>query len=331
MYNFCTLFDSNYLSRALAMYQSLSKHCKNFHLYIFPFNDKTFEVLQKFNLPNTTLIPLKQFEDEKLLKVKKERSKIEYFWTCSSSIILHVLKNYKVDNCTYLDSDIYFFASPKVLIDELGKDSVIITEHRFTPIYDRSIKVGIYCVQFVFFKNDKQGIKVLKWWNDACISCCCKNIEEGKDGDQKYLDDWPKRFKGIHILQHLGGGLAPWNVQQYDFYIKDSQLFGKKKENKKEFQAIFYHFHGVKFLNNDRVDIGGYEISEDVINYFYKPYLLHLEKIRKYILSIDSSFDPHGAVNPKRNLKTILRFIKRRIITIGKNNYNIYSISNLRK
>lgn len=333
MYNFCTLFDSNYLSRGLAMHQSLSRHCKDFHLYIFPFDDKTFKVLKKINLADVTLIPLKQFEDEELLKAKKERSRVEYLWTCSSSIILYVLKNYKVNSCTYLDADIYFFASPKILIDEIGENSVIITEHRSTPRYKTNERYGIYCVQFVFFRNNEQGIKILKWWRDTSIDWCYITEEGGKFGDQKYLDDWPERFRGmgIHVLQHLGGGLAPWNIQQYDFYLKGTQLFGREKKTKKEFKAIFYHFHGLKFLNDNKVDLGIYEISKEVINIFYKPYLKNLEKIKRDILSIDNSFDPHGAVKLKKDLKTIPRYIKIRIIGVIKSNYNIYSISSLKE
>jgi len=326
MYNFCTLFDSNYLSRGLAMYQSLSRHCKDFHLYVFTFDNKTFEVLRKFNLLNTTIISLDQFEDKELLKVKKERSRVEYLWTCSSSIILYVLKNYKVNSCTYLDADIYFFESPKVLIDEAKENSVIITKHRFSPRYERNDRFGIYCVQFVFFRNNKQSIKVLKWWRNACIDWCYIKKKSGKFGDQKYLDDWPERFKGIHVLQHLGGGLASWNVQQYDFYIRDTQLFGREKKTKKEFKVIFYHFHGLKFLNDNKLDLGEFEISKDVINIFYKPYLGYLEKIKSNILSIDSSFDPNGTVRIKKSLKTILKFIKRRINGV-KSNYNIYNMS----
>ena len=330
MYNFCTLFDSNYLSRGLAMYQSLSKHCKDFHLYVFAFDSKAFEVLQKLNLLNTTIIPLKQFEDEKLLKAKKERSRVEYLWTCSSSIILYVLKNYKVNSCTYLDADIYFFGSPEVLVDELGRNSVIITKHRFSHRYERNDRFGIYCVQFVFFRNNKQGIKVLKWWRNACIDWCYIKKKSGKFGDQKYLDDWPERFRGVHVLQHLGGGLAPWNVQQYDFCIRDTQLFGREKKTKKEFKVIFYHFHGFKFLNDNKLDLGECEISKDVINVFYKPYLEHLEKIKRDVLLVDGSFDPHGTVGLKKDLKTILKFIKRRFNGV-KSNYNIYSISSLRE
>lgn len=327
MFNFCTLFDSNYLSRGIAMYKSLSRYCKGFHLYVFAFNSKVFEVLQKFNLSNTTIISLKQFEDEALLKVKKERSRVEYLWTCSSSIILYVLENYKVDSCTYLDADLYFFNSPKVLIDEIGNNSVIITRHRYTPKYDQSTTSGIYCVQFITFKNNKNGLEVLNWWRNACVDWCYTRCEDGKFADQKYLDDWTVRFERIHELKHLGGGLAPWNVQQYDFFIRNTKLFGREKKTKKEFEAIFYHFHGLKFLNGNKVDLGGYEISKEVINIFYKPYLKHLEKIKRDILSIDNSFDPHGAVKIKKDLKTIPRYIKRRIIGVIKSNYNIFSIS----
>lgn len=329
MLNFCTLFDSNYLSRGLAMYETLNRHCKDFHLYIFAFDSRTFEVLRKLNLLNTTIIPLKQFEDKDLLKVKKERSRVEYLWTCSSSIILYVLENYKVDNCTYLDADTYFFNSPKVLIDEIGNNSVIITKHRFSPKYEDFIINGIYCVQFVFFRNNKQGIKVLKWWRNVCIEWCYIKKKNGKFGDQKYLDDWPERFRGVHVLQHLGGGLAPWNIQQYDFYLKGNQLFGTVKKTKKEFKVIFYHFHNFKFLNNNKVNLGGYDISKEVVNLFYKPYLEHLEKIKKNILLIDNSFNPNGTVIQKKKLRMVLGLIKRRIMGI-KNNQNIYDISNLR-
>ena len=102
MLNFCTLFDSGYLSRGLAMYESLNRHCKDFHLYVFAFNDECFSVLKSLYLANMTVISLPEFEDEELLKVKPTRSRGEYCWTCSSSTILYVLDNYDVDHCTYV-------------------------------------------------------------------------------------------------------------------------------------------------------------------------------------------------------------------------------------
>ena len=101
------------------MYESLNRHCKDFHLYVFAFNDECFSVLKSLYLANMTVISLPEFEDEELLKVKPTRSRGEYCWTCSSSTILYVLDNYDVDHCTYIDADLYFFASPQILLSRL--------------------------------------------------------------------------------------------------------------------------------------------------------------------------------------------------------------------
>ena len=42
---------------------------------------------------------------------------------------------------------------------------------------------------------------------------------------------------------------------------------------------------------------GGYDLSKDVVNYFYSPYLKELNKTKKVVNSINNSFDPHGAVD----------------------------------
>ena len=92
MYNYCTLFDSNYLTRGLAMYKSLKEHCDAFHLYIFPFDNKCSDILKKLNLEKATIISLEDFEDDALLEVKSSRSRAEYCWTCTSSAILYILE-----------------------------------------------------------------------------------------------------------------------------------------------------------------------------------------------------------------------------------------------
>ena len=88
-------------------------------------------------------------------------------------------------------------------------------------------------MQFVTFKNTVQGLKVLNWWRDACIEWCYARHEDGKFGDQKYLDNWTTMFEGVRELKHLGGGVAPWNLQQYDFYSKNEKLYLTEKTSGK--------------------------------------------------------------------------------------------------
>ncbi len=325
IYNFCTLFDSNYLSRGIALYRSLEQYCENFHLYIFAFDSISYRILKKLNLQKATIISLAEFEDEKLIEVKPTRTIAEYCWTSTSSTILYVLENFNVDNCTYVDADVYFYSSPKPIFDELGNKSILITEHRYSPQYNKELKAGKYCVQFVTFRKDENGLKALKWWRDRCIEWCYARYEDGKFGDQLYLNDWTERFEGVHVMKHLGGGLAAWNVQQYEFTKIDDKLFGKEISTGNEFEVIFYHFHYLKFLQNGKIELGRRKLSENVINIFYKNYIKELEKISNEISKLDSTFDPNGSVNSQISWKTPILYIYRKLLGV----YNIYNKSKL--
>jgi len=326
---FCTLFNSTYLSRGLTLYKSLLNCCNNFHLYIFAFDDATFDFFNNQNYRHLTVISLKKFEDEELLRVKQSRTAGEYCWTCTSSSILYCLENFSLDHCTYIDADMMFFNDPQILFDEMKDASVVITKHNYTERYDQSAISGIYCVQFATFKNDSRGMKVLQWWRNACIEWCYARVEDGKFGDQKYLDDWTTRFEGVHVLKNPGGGLAPWNVQQYKFFMKENKLAGKEISSGTEFPPIFYHFHQLKFYNNEIVTLTAniYELSRPVRSYFYKPYVKALEESRNEISSkTNDKFDPHGngiIVKTKdgKNLKHRLsKFIKSRLFNHNQTN-----------
>lgn len=324
-YNFCTLFDSNYLSRGIALYRSLEKHCKNFHLFIFAFDSRSYKILKQLSFSNATIISLAEFEDEKLLQVKPTRSIAEYCWTSTSSTILYVLENFNVDNCTYVDADVFFYSSPEPIFQELGDKSILITEHRYSPQYNKELKAGKYCVQFVTFRNDENGLKALKWWRDRCLEWCYARYEDGKFGDQLYLDDWTERFQGVHVMQHLGGGLAAWNIQQYEFKKSGEKIIGIEISTGKEFEVIFYHFHYLKFFSDGKIELGRRKLSKKVISIFYKDYIKFLDEISLEIKNYDSSFDPNGSTERKFSWKNPLLYIYRKISGV----YNIFDKSKL--
>lgn len=274
------------------MYKSLEACCENFHLYIFAFDEKSHEILKGLKLEKATIISLLEFEDEKLLAVKPGRNKAEYCWTCTSSTILYVIEKYNVESCTYVDADLFFYQDPKVLFDEMSGKSILITEHRYPPKFNRVASSGIYCVQFITFLNDKNGMEALRWWRNSCIDWCFDRYEDGKFGDQKYLDDWTSRFQGVHVLQHLGGGLACWNVEQYPFIERSGNkiYFFDKKLNTK-FEAVFYHFHHVRFFKNDIVDFGWRHPTMPVVYNLYVPYIRELYRMDKLVKNVDPEFN----------------------------------------
>ncbi|WP_205771921.1 glycosyl transferase [Mucilaginibacter terrenus] len=275
--NFCTLFNTAYLAKGIALYESLQQQCASFHLYIVAFDAKTYQILTELAYPDATIISLDQLENKELLAVKPGRSVAEYCWTCTPATVRYCIDNYNLDNCTYLDADLYFYSDPTTLIHDMGESSVLITPHNYHPAYDQSAAAGIYCVQFVTFKNTVDGNIVLNWWLQACLNWCYARYEDGKMGDQKYLDSWPYMFNGIYICRNAEAGLAPWNALNYKYSEHNDNLGvdGNK--------LVFYHFHDLKYLSDGRWFLGGYDLPGDVIEKVYKPYLARLESIDKTI------------------------------------------------
>lgn len=315
MLNFCTLFDSNYLSRGLVTYRSLMEVTQgDVHLYVFAFDDKCFDVLKQMSLPHLTVISLAEFEDDALLAIKPTRTKGEYCWTCTSSTILYCIKTFGLQNCTYIDADMYFYAHPQVLIDEMPDDKhVMITEHRYTPQYDKSKLSGKYCVQFMYFDNSVCGLEVLTWWRDRCLEWCYNRHEDGKFGDQKYLDDWMERFNCVHELRHLGGGLAPWNIQRFDYQVQNNHFSLTLKNNRdlnetfdytegEGVEPIFFHFHGVKLYQNGGAIYAPkmYILNKNTRQFLYEPYLRQLQLAQQHLYSFDTEFETVGVLSSKQ-------------------------------
>ncbi len=273
--HFCTLFNSYYLTRGLALYASLEKHCPDFRLYVIAFDDICYDILSKLALPSMVVISLKEFEDPELLSIKSTRTPGEYCWTCSSSSILYCIKKYNLDMCTYLDADMIFFDNPQILIDEMGDKSILLTEHRLPEKNWKIEAAGIYCVQFMPFKNDEDGMRALSWWRARCIEWCYARIEDGRLGDQKYLDDWTTRFPGVHVMQHIGGGIAPWNVYRYNFPVRNNKIYVKERKTDTEDGLVFYHFQSTHLYN-----------LFGKVKAFYYPYDINLDRNTRHIYDI---------------------------------------------
>jgi hypothetical protein len=244
---FCTLFDRNYLARGLVLYRSLERACADFRLRVFCMDAETKTLLDRLALPRLTAIGLDELEarDSDLLAVKPTRTQLEYCWTATPSVCAYSFDvEPGLEQITYLDADVMFFGDPGPIFDELGGGSVLIVPHRYAP-QSRHLEEtsGVYNVQFVTFRRDERGLEALHWWRDRCIEWCYYRVEDGKLGDQKYLDDWPERFEGVHVLEHVGGGLAPWNVSNYALEARDGRPFVDGVP------LVFYHYHSLKLFS----------------------------------------------------------------------------------
>ncbi|HMQ34137.1 MAG TPA: hypothetical protein PKD53_25615, partial [Chloroflexaceae bacterium] len=240
---FCTYFDRGYLRRGLALYSSLRRHCPAFRLWALCLDEASHRVLTAMALPGVEPIALTELEggDAELLRVKGDRSRVEYYFTLTPALPLYIFERWpEVSLITYLDADLYFFADPRPLFDELGGGSVAITPHRFSRRLRHYESHGRYNVGWVSFRRDASGLACLRWWRERCLEWCYDRAEPGRFADQKYLDEWPRRFAGVVVIRQRGANLAPWN-------IADATITAAGDEVRVDGDPlIFFHFHGLR-------------------------------------------------------------------------------------
>src|SRR4051812_21222801 len=116
--NYCTLFNSGYLTRGWTMIKSLLRHAPQAKIYILCMDEKTFDFFSKRQHPSIYLVSLKDFEDSRYLAAKSNRSFGEYCWTCTPGIINYCLKTFHLDHVTYVDADLYFLGNPEKCLQE---------------------------------------------------------------------------------------------------------------------------------------------------------------------------------------------------------------------
>lgn len=263
MEHFVTLFDSLFLPQGLALHKSMERHVRNYTLWVLCMDDDVHEVLCKLSLPNVRLLQLSKLETPELLVAKSARSKGEYCWTLTPFAPRFVFEaDAEVARVTYLDADLWFRKNPLAIFREFeaSRKDVLITDHAYAPEYDKSAISGQYCVQFMTFTREG-GEAVRKWWEERCIEWCFARPEEGKFGDQKYLDDWPIRFAdSVHVLADKELMLAPWNATRFPYG-----------------NAVVWHFHALRIVSNSgqefAAEYGEYLLPKCTQVNVYLPYL----------------------------------------------------------
>jgi hypothetical protein len=250
-------------------------------------DELSYRTLSQLDLPEVRLMALEDFEkgDEELLSAKRNRSPIEYYFTCTPSLLLSVLKDSpEVDLITYLDADVFFFADPAPVYDEIGASSIAIIGHRFPACIRDLERTGIYNVGWLSFRRDERALACLRWWRERCIEWCYDRCEDGRYADQKYLDEWPSRFQGVVVLRHKGANLAPWNLANYRIRGGSNRVWVDEEP------LIFFHFHGLKQICGWVIDptLAFYHAraSAAVSHNIYRPYIRTLSDVRQEVMHL---------------------------------------------
>jgi hypothetical protein len=316
---YCTYFDHNYLSRGLALYHSLQRHVPGARLWVLCLNESCYRTLATLDLPNLIPRSLAEFEaaEPEVAATRSRRSTIEYFFTCSPAWMLFVLRNEPdAEWVTYLDGDLYFFASPEPIYREIQDAAVAIIPHRYPAKIARLRKFGSYNVGWVGVRNDPDGIAVIKWWREKCIEWCHDYVDGDRFADQGYLDSFQGLSARVKVIENVGANLAPWNVDNYRIEFRDGSVTMDGT-----YPLIFFHFQGVKkgwgcFIFNSHRQFAA-SFSSVMRSDIYKPYvheLLAIERTIDPVLHVSSTI-PHrrsATVDILERVKNMVRNLRNR-------------------
>jgi hypothetical protein len=306
--SFCTLFDTNFSPQGIALIESILKFLPNARVFVLAMDDEVGSLLKRRFATQIEVLDLSQIESTALLEVKKDRSRGEYCWTLTPFLPRFILSHFHdVESVTYVDADLYFFRSPQIILDELSESgkTVLITEHGYDPQYDKSVESGRFCVQFMTFHRSRGALEILDWWSAKCLEWCFARHEDGKFGDQKYLDQWPELFgHHIHIYSQPWNTLAPWNTEWW--HAKHSTLAESK--------PVFYHFHGLRIYKEGISCFLGYKIKSAASIAIYSGYLDNLLRVLDQYSDVFksrfSSWYGQDGTGIKYRLKQALRLMK---------------------
>lgn len=281
---FCTYFDHNYLSRALLMIESLRRFDATMPIYVLALSEICAQILGELALSNVEIIPLAALEAAypELVAVKPTRKTIEYYFTLSPFLPHYLFARTGADRITYVDADLYFFTSPQPLLDSLGTASVAITPHRFSFAYRAHVAFGLFNVAWITYRRCPEGLDCLNTYAAECIEWCYDKLENGRFGDQKYLDNWPSRYPSLRVINHKGVNLAVWNVQGHVIRLRNDILTVDNDP------LVFYHYSSTRILADGSANIPvdtalGGRSKAVLIEHVITPYKRSLEERQRLL------------------------------------------------
>ncbi len=313
---YCTFFDIGYLDRGIVLWNSLERIGDDYELWILCMDNDVYNILHEMELQNIFLIRLKELEDydQDLFIIKKDRSTIEYYFSCKASLALYVLcKSTQAGQVTYIDADVYFFSSSETINSLISNSSVAIALHGFSRENIRLEKFGKYNAGWLNFNNDVKGVSCLQWWRSKCIDWCYDCPEPERFADQKYLDYFSSLVDNVISVNHPGINAAPWNIAGKSVSLSDGHVTIDGEP------LVFFHFHNLRIVTDNVFDLGFKAYTptyqSEVIEFIYKPYLQDLLNTRAHLARVGEPLSRGGkhkaSLKATDDMPLIRRLLKR--------------------
>jgi hypothetical protein len=265
------------------MISSLTQYLRDGdEVVVLAMDDAVARTLPRLALKHVRIVNVEMLGDAELMALRYERAPREFCWTCTPAFASWMVGNSQEgDLVVYLDADLFFFRDPRLLFEELDDGgNILVHEHRYSP--DRAHfepTSGRFNVGLVAFRVGPEARACAQRWRAQTVEKCVLDPDNGYCGDQGYLNEWPAIYPGLRILRNIGGGVAPWNVNQYRIAGSDGQPIVDDEP------VVFFHYHALEILTSPGLGVTaitpsrGYSFPRETLKAFYRPYAKAMRRI----------------------------------------------------
>lgn len=218
---FYTSFNRAYASQALILAESIRNCYGNSVDIVALLVDDLEEGEQKYFTSFTKILKASELNIPNFSEWIFRLDIIEAATAVKPFALRQLLDTY--EEVIYLDPDTIVYTPLDEMFDALKKNNFVLTPHQLTPSTEnwviestelQSLRFGIFNLGFIAVRNTVEGKRVADWWMDRCYEYCISDPDRGLFTDQKFFDQAPIFFDGLHILKHPGYNVATWNLRE---------------------------------------------------------------------------------------------------------------------
>jgi hypothetical protein len=284
---YCTIFDSNYVARALTLYMSFVEFNRSGLFAFVCIDDAAAEILALLSLPRSLILSPRDYVTPALKRVEPTRSRGEYCWTCKPVVLLHLMDRFpEASWVVYLDTDMMLFDDPDSALPGEAAH-YLLTPHRFHSSFSQfAADAGIYNAGYMAARNTSQGREVIAWWQQRCLESCSVELTPETYADQKYLNRLPDLFPWGNISTHIGLNAAPWNIAAYGVTRRDGKVYID------DTALVLYHFQALHVFHNGTATLyaGGWRLPDPLRKFVYEPHLQRIADAYALLRAKDAEF-----------------------------------------
>jgi hypothetical protein len=225
---FYTSICSNYLPKAMALAESVKRHCPGAIFILCLVEREVPEVALSFKHFDEVVLA-KDAGWENFDAFMFRHSIVEASTAVKPRFMQYLMGRYKSENkFVYLDPDVLVYSEFVELDELLNGHSIVLCPHLLRPgnidMEISSLAHGTYNLGFLAVSRSENSIAFLDWWAERLFHFCYDDKSRGIFTDQKWIDLAPC-FYEVKILKHHGYDFATWSLLGSDLREVEGNYF----------------------------------------------------------------------------------------------------------